>query len=270
MSFSMPVTFLVAAFWIFVIQEIQTTVSFIRPSTSRAIRTASQMSSRLSSSKIETEFDSDSTMASGNYAMSIDANTTERHYRFMDLALQQARKAAKRQEVPIGAIVVQHAWDDRTGKITYKILSQAGNSMESTNDASAHAELLALRRAAKRLHNWRLLNTTLYSTVEPCPMCLAAAQAFRVSEIVYGAPDLRLGAIETYMKMLDDYQHPIHVIDRVVPGVLKNESSEMMKSFFRQRRLEKSQKNGRHETETSLGRLERWKHRLQRMISRKR
>jgi tRNA(adenine34) deaminase len=109
--------------------------------------------------------------------------------------------------------------------------------MEATHDASAHAEMLAMRQAAKRIGNWRLLNSTLYSTLEPCPMCLAAAQAFRVEEIVYGAPDLRLGAIETYIQMLE-YQHPIHNIDSVVPGILKEESANMMKSFFRQRRAQ--------------------------------
>ena len=199
---------------------------------------------------------------------SIDANRTrERHTKFMGIALEQARKAAQRQEVPIGAIVVQRVWNDRSNKVSYRILSQAGNSMEGKKDASAHAELLAMRRAAKKLGNWRLLNTTLYSTVEPCPMCLSAAQAFRVEEIVYGAPDLRLGAIETYMQLLDDYRHPIHTVDRVVPGVMKNESAAMMRSFFRQRRLEKPRgKTVNGKVEIREGRLTRWKRKLRRII----
>jgi tRNA(adenine34) deaminase len=157
-------------------------------------------------------------------------NATSRHTTFMRMALQQATLAGELDEVPIGAVVVRRCTDG-----TFEVLSKACNSMESNTDASAHAELLAMRKAAKQIGNWRLLNSTLYSTLEPCPMCLAAAQAFRIEEIVYGAPDLRLGAIETYMRMLD-YNHPIHNIDRIVPGILKEESADMMRTFFQGRR----------------------------------
>ena len=157
-------------------------------------------------------------------------NETQVHIHFMTLALEQARKAGELGEVPIGAIVVQR---DEIGN--YVILSEAHNLVERQFDASSHAELLAMRQAAKKIKNWRLLNTTLYTTLEPCPMCLSAAQAFRVSSIVYGAPDLRLGAIETHLRLLD-IRHPIHNIDDVVPGVLGNQSAAMMRSFFRQRR----------------------------------
>jgi len=165
-------------------------------------------------------------------------NTTQRHNQFMDLAMKQARKAERKGEVPIGAVVVERRQDG-----SFRVLSQAYNSMESSMDASAHAELLALQRAAKRVHNWRLLNATLYSTLEPCPMCLAAAQAFRVSGLVYGAPDLRLGAVETHMRLLDDYLHPSHRIEHVISGVMREESADLMRSFFRKRRKqpEKSQ-----------------------------
>jgi tRNA(adenine34) deaminase len=148
----------------------------------------------------------------------------------MDLALQQARRAESKGEVPIGALVVE-----RSAEGDFRILSEACNLVETTCDASAHAELLALRRAAKRVKNWRLANTTLYTSLEPCPMCLAAAQAFRVSSIVYGAPDLRLGAIKTHIRLLD-VTHPFHTIDEVVPGVRENESASLLKSFFRKRR----------------------------------
>jgi tRNA(adenine34) deaminase len=157
-------------------------------------------------------------------------NTTVRHTTFMRMALRQAKLAGEMNEVPIGAVIVQRCPDG-----SFQVLSQACNSMESTNDASAHAELLAMRKAAKQIGNWRLLNCTLYSTLEPCPMCLAASQAFRIEEIVYGAPDLRLGAIETFMRMLD-YNHPTHNIDRVVPGILREESTDMIRAFFRCRR----------------------------------
>jgi tRNA(adenine34) deaminase len=179
-------------------------------------------------------------------------NATERHIKYMQMALNQARLAGEHDEVPIGAILVQRCPDG-----SFRVLSQARNSMEATHDASAHAEMLAMRQAAKRIGNWRLLNSTLYSTLEPCPMCLAAAQAFRVEEIVYGAPDLRLGAIETYMQMLE-HQHPIHNIDSVVPGILKEESANMMKSFFRQRRTQ----TRRYPPKSPVTGRARWKNRM--------
>jgi tRNA(adenine34) deaminase len=157
-------------------------------------------------------------------------NQTEIHVHFMSMALEQARKAGERGEVPIGAVIVQ-----RNENGGFVLLSEAHNLVERNFDASSHAELLAMRQAARKIHNWRLLNTTLYTTLEPCPMCLSAAQAFRVSTIVYGAPDHRLGAIETHMRLLD-IRHPMHNIDDVVPGVLGNQSAAMMRSFFRKRR----------------------------------
>ncbi|KAL3896918.1 MAG: hypothetical protein SGARI_007045, partial [Bacillariaceae sp.] len=202
------------------IHNVSLTVCFVSP-TPQAIKSSRHGNTifpalyRHPPTKIETDFSGNSTSASSYVSKDANANNTERHMKFMSIALEQARKAAQRQEVPIGAIIVQRVVNSKSQKDSYKILSQAGNSMERKQDASAHAEILAMRQAAKKLGNWRLLNTTLYSTVEPCPMCLSAAQAFRIKEIVYGAPDLRLGAIETYMKMLDDYQHPIHVIDQV-------------------------------------------------------
>lgn len=158
------------------------------------------------------------------------SNETAVHEHFMNIAILQAQRAEKRGEVPIGAIVVRRNGIDRP-----VILSEAHNLVETQHDASSHAELLALRQAAKKVKNWRLINTTLYTTLEPCPMCLSAAQAFRVSTIVYGAPDLRLGAIQTHIRLLD-VRHPMHTIDEVIPGVLQNESATLMRSFFRQRR----------------------------------
>lgn len=148
----------------------------------------------------------------------------------MNLALLQAKQAGEKGEVPIGALIVQ-----RSESGDPIILSAAHNLVETNHDASSHAELLALRQAAQKIKNWRLLNATLYTTLEPCPMCLSAAQAFRVSKIVYGAPDLRLGAIDTYLRLLD-VRHPIHNIDDVISGVLQEESASLMRSFFRQQR----------------------------------
>lgn len=170
-----------------------------------------------------------------NVAMTVEGpknETSSRHHRFMELALKQAKRAHEKGEVPVGAVVV-----GITGGGEHKVLAKACNSVESKQDASAHAELLALRKAASNTKNWRLSNTTLYTTLEPCPMCLAAAQAFRVACIVYGAPDLRLGAIKTHLQLLE-VDHPYHTIDEVIPDICAEESAALLRSFFRARRLQ--------------------------------
>lgn len=154
----------------------------------------------------------------------------------MKLALDQASMAAQVGEVPIGAVLVHEDQTNDSGT-TYRILSRAGNRVETNFDASAHAELQVLRRGAKRLKNWRLPNTTLYSTLEPCPMCLAACQAFRLPTLVYGAPDLRLGAVETHLRLLD-FKHPYHNVSTVIKGVCEDESAGMLRHFFKRRRRE--------------------------------
>lgn len=153
---------------------------------------------------------------------------------FMKLALHQASLAEAKGEVPIGALLVQELDGN-----SYRILSKAGNRVEQQHDASAHAELQVLRLGSRRLRNWRLLNTTLYSTLEPCPMCLSACQAFRLPRLVYGAPDLRLGAVETHMRLLDT-THPFHNVSTVIKHVHAQESADMLRDFFRKRRLEES------------------------------
>ena len=163
-------------------------------------------------------------------------NATEIHNFFINMALQQAQKAKNMDEVPIGAIVVRPCQTPTTtNNNTFEILARAFNRVERNCDASAHAELLAMRQASRRVNNWRLLNSTLYSTLEPCPMCLAASQGFRISSIVYGAPDLRLGAVETHMRLLD-VPHPFHNITNVVKDVQANQSVELLQDFFRKRR----------------------------------
>ena len=166
-----------------------------------------------------------------------DHNATQIHNHFMDLALEQAQKAGRKKEVPIGAVLIQRNQDG-----SFDVLSQACNLVETRQDASAHAELLALQQGSRRTKNWRLSNTTLYTSLEPCPMCLAACQAFRVSSIVYAAPDLRLGAIETHIRLLDT-PHPFHTIGEVVPGVQRDKSADLLRGFFRERRKQKTPKD---------------------------
>ena len=188
------------------------------------------------------------------------------HETLMNVALQQAKKAGEMGEVPIGAIIVienfeicadvieenENTLDGRDDKRIFTILSYGQNQIETIQDASAHAELQAMRSASENIQNWRLLNTTLYSTLEPCPMCLSAAQAFRVSKIVYGAPDLRLGAIKTHIKLLDIATHPFHDTMEVVGGVNSHECGQLLVDFFRKRRKQK--KKGKKPIEMKISR----------------
>ena len=144
----------------------------------------------------------------------------------MALALDEARAAAARGEVPVGAVVV----DDTTGTI----IARAGNAVEASHDATAHAELRAMRAAAQSVQNWRLQDATLYCTLEPCVVCLGAAYAFRIPHIVFGAPDHRLGAAGSWLSLHTE-THPFHTLD-VRGGVCAEESSKLLKDFFKERR----------------------------------
>lgn len=148
---------------------------------------------------------------------------------FMSLALQQARLAFSDGEVPIGAVLVHQG----------KIISEAHNRVEALSDASAHAEMLCARAAATdpKWPSWRLEATTMYCTVEPCPMCLAALHAFRIERLVYGTTNPRLGAVESAMRPLGEVQQPFHKLN-VTGGVLADDAGDLMRDFFRQRRQE--------------------------------
>ena len=149
---------------------------------------------------------------------------------FMRLALEQARLAAAAGEVPVGAVVVD-------GQNV--VLSVAHNEVEKRFDASAHAELNALRSAAFQRQNWRLLNCTLYCSLEPCAACLSVAYAFRLKRIVYAAPDLRLGAVTSWIR-LPSFRHPFHDDMDIEGGLLEADSAALLKDFFKQRRLNNS------------------------------
>lgn len=150
----------------------------------------------------------------------------------MSRALALAREAGSDGEVPIGALVVK---GDR-------ILGEAKNAMESLQDASAHAEILAIRAASRTIQSWRLDGCTLYASLEPCPMCAGAILNSRITRVVYAARDRRLGACHTHWALLD--QNPIGRKIEVLDGVLASESSALLKSFFldlREGRRERSQ-----------------------------
>ena len=145
--------------------------------------------------------------------------------RFMRLALAQASLAFRAGEIPIGSVLVQNG----------ECIFAEHNRVEELQDASAHAEMLCLRGGAAVQGSWRLMGTTLYVTVEPCPMCLAALHAFRVDRLVYGAVNPRLGAVESSMRDPASAEHPYHTFE-IAGGVLADEASELMKLFFRKRR----------------------------------
>ncbi|HTN11737.1 MAG TPA: nucleoside deaminase [Acetobacteraceae bacterium] len=139
----------------------------------------------------------------------------------MQIALDEARAAAARDEVPVGAVVLA---PDGT------VLAQAGNRVEAEHDASAHAELLALRLAAARLGTPRLVGCDLFVTLEPCPMCAAACSHFRIRRLVFGAYDAKGGGVEHGARV---FAQPscLHRPE-VVGGVRETEAGELLRGFF--------------------------------------
>jgi len=142
---------------------------------------------------------------------------------FMRFALAEAQKAYDAGEVPVGVVLV----------FQNQIISSSYNQVESLKDATAHAEMLCLKKASQELGNWRLLDCTLYCTLEPCLMCAGAMILSRVKTLVWGAPDLRHGAGGSLMNAFD--HHPIHQLE-IRQGILKDESASLLKKFFQERR----------------------------------
>lgn len=143
---------------------------------------------------------------------------------FMKEALIEAQNGFECEEVPVGAVLVYQG----------EIIARASNQVENLLDATAHAEMCCIRRGSEVLGNWRLSGCTLYTTLEPCPMCAGALISSRVDRVVWGAPDLRQGAGGSLISLLGE-QHPIHTV-QVRSGVLAEESALLMKSFFQRRR----------------------------------
>ncbi|MGB3963693.1 MAG: tRNA adenosine(34) deaminase TadA, partial [Tepidanaerobacteraceae bacterium] len=143
---------------------------------------------------------------------------------FMTLALQEAKRAAEIDEVPIGAVVVK---DD-------EVISKAHNLRETLQDATAHAELLAIKEACEVLGTWRLIGCTLYVTLEPCPMCAGAIILSRVDKLVFGAKDPKGGACGSVVNLTADdrFNHRPEVVE----GVMAKECGEILKAFFQGKR----------------------------------
>ena len=153
------------------------------------------------------------------------AGATDSDHVFMGFALRVAARAARAGEVPVGAVIVADGVP----------LVAAGNARESDHDPTAHAEVVALRRAGQLLGRWRMTGCSLYVTLEPCPMCAGALVNSRIDRLVYGAADPKAGAVESLFRLADDprLNHRI----TVVGGVRAAACSAQLKSFFRNRRL---------------------------------
>lgn len=142
----------------------------------------------------------------------------------MAAALAEARAAGEAGDVPVGAVVV----------IDGRVVAVAGNAKEATTDPTAHAEILALRRAAAAVGTWRLSGATVFATLEPCPMCAGALVAARVARVVFATPDPKAGACGSLYNLCVDprLNHEI----AVTPGVRGAEASELLRSWFATRR----------------------------------
>ena len=147
----------------------------------------------------------------------------------MQLALQLAQAAAQAGEVPVGAIIVKDG----------VVIGRGGNAPIGNHDPTAHAEIVAMREAAKHLGNYRLIDCTLYVTLEPCAMCCGAIQHARITRLVYGASDPKTGACGSIINIMAEPKLNHHT--KVIDGVLAEECGAVLTDFFRQRRLNKSQ-----------------------------
>lgn len=147
---------------------------------------------------------------------------------FMTKALEAAHEAETRNEVPIGACIV-----DNEGNI----IATSGNRTITDCDPTAHAEIIVLREAARKTGNFRLTETTLYTTIEPCAMCAGAIVQARIKRLVFGAHDLRFGAIETMFRICDG---SLNHQTEITGGVLADECRQLMQDFFKKRREQKS------------------------------
>lgn len=149
----------------------------------------------------------------------MDDNTT-----YMKLALKQAQKAMKKDEVPVGAVIVHKG----------KVIASAGNARETKKDPLAHAEILAIKKASKKLGGWRLPDCSLYVTLEPCPMCAGAIINSRIDNVIFGAYDPKAGAFGSLYNMAEG---KLNHTPNVVGGVLRDECASLISGYFKQKRL---------------------------------
>ena len=144
----------------------------------------------------------------------------------MRLAIEEAQAAMRADEVPIGCVIVHEP--------TGRVIARGHNRRESESDPTAHAEILALREAAREFGNWRLLDCVLVVTLEPCPMCAGAMINARVPHLIYGCPDPKAGAVRTLYRLCDDER--LNHRMTIEEGVLTDECAELLRDFFQKQR----------------------------------
>jgi len=159
--------------------------------------------------------------------------TDSRDERWMAAAIEEARIAEAEGEVPVGAVIVHEG----------RIIGRGHNRRESTQDPTAHAEMIALREAAHRLGSWRLIDTDLYVTLEPCPMCAGALVNARVPRVVWGCDDPKAGATQTLYTIGSDAR--LNHCFECVPGVLGEACGVLLSEFFAVIRAKNNPGNGR-------------------------
>ena len=148
-----------------------------------------------------------------------------RYEHYMKIALKEAIKAKEIDEVPIGAVVVK---DD-------KIIAKGHNLRETKKDPCGHAELVAIRKASKKLNDWQLVDCELYVTIEPCIMCAGAIYQSRIAKVIYGADDIKGGGFGSSVNVLDAKN--INHIPEVIKGIMKDECAQIIKDYFKSKRI---------------------------------
>lgn len=151
-------------------------------------------------------------------------NPLQPHDFWMKRALDQAVAAYDQGEVPVGAVIIHQE----------RVIAEAGNQRESLNDPTAHAEMLAITQASEALGSWRLLDCTLYVTLEPCPMCAGAIVQARIPFVVYGTPDPKAGACDSMFQITSDIR--LNHQAAVLGGVMQEDCKAVLQHFFREQR----------------------------------
>ena len=146
---------------------------------------------------------------------------------FMKEALKEAKKAYKKDEVPVGAIIVKNG----------EIIAKAYNIKETKTDTTCHAEILAIKKASKKLNAWRLENCEMYVTLEPCPMCAGALIQSRIKKVHIGTMDYKTGACGSVLNLLEDYKFN-HKVE-CETGIMKEQCEKILQDFFKELRKKK-------------------------------
>ena len=153
--------------------------------------------------------------------------------KYMKIALKEARKAYDEYEVPVGAVLVRDG----------KIIAKAHNQKESKTDTTKHAEMIAIQKASKKLKNWRLENTTMYVTLEPCTMCIGAIIGARIKKVYFGTFDEKTGACGSVLNIPGNY-HFNHIVE-IEGNIMEKECKDLLQNFFKSLRDKKRTQEGK-------------------------